>query len=98
MYCDLREVYWWDDMKKDIAAFMTKCPNCQYVKFEHPKFGGLSQTISIPTSERSRSYDEVSLFYSRQGFYLEKDHAKLYLRYIVRLHGVPLSVIYDRGT
>ncbi|WMV46288.1 hypothetical protein MTR67_039673 [Solanum verrucosum] len=29
MYCDLREVYWWNSMKKGIAEFIAKCPNCQ---------------------------------------------------------------------
>ena len=32
MYCDLREVYWWDGLKKDIAEFVSKCQNCQQVK------------------------------------------------------------------
>ncbi|WMV54497.1 hypothetical protein MTR67_047882 [Solanum verrucosum] len=35
MYHDLREVYWWDEMKKNIAKFLAKCPNCQHVKVEH---------------------------------------------------------------
>ena len=29
MYCDLREVYWWNGMKRDIADFVSKCPNFQ---------------------------------------------------------------------
>ncbi len=49
MYCDLREIYWWNGMKKDIAGFVAKCPNFQQVKVEHQKPGGLSQDISIPT-------------------------------------------------
>ena len=32
MYQDLREVYWWDDLKRDIAEFVAKFPNCQQVK------------------------------------------------------------------
>ncbi|WMV37549.1 hypothetical protein MTR67_030934 [Solanum verrucosum] len=28
MYRDLREVYWWSSMKKGIAEFVAKCPNC----------------------------------------------------------------------
>ncbi|WMV46373.1 hypothetical protein MTR67_039758, partial [Solanum verrucosum] len=32
MYRDLWEVYWWNGMKKDIAKFVAKCPNCQQVK------------------------------------------------------------------
>lgn len=36
-------------MKKDIAQFMAKCPNCQKVKVEHRNPRGLSQDIIIPT-------------------------------------------------
>ena len=35
MYRDLREVYWWNGMKSDIAYFVSKCFNCQQVKVEH---------------------------------------------------------------
>ena len=35
MYHGLREVYWWEGLKKDIAEFVAKCPNCQQVKAEH---------------------------------------------------------------
>ncbi|XP_070002489.1 uncharacterized protein [Nicotiana sylvestris] len=28
MYHDLKEVYWWNNMKKDVANFVAKCPNC----------------------------------------------------------------------
>ncbi|WMV25733.1 hypothetical protein MTR67_019118 [Solanum verrucosum] len=43
------EIYWWNGMKKDIAGFVAKCPNCQQVKVEHQKPRVLSQDISIPT-------------------------------------------------
>ena len=29
MYHDLKKIYWWDGMKKDIADYVAKCPNCQ---------------------------------------------------------------------
>ena len=32
MYHDLREVYSWNDMKRDIADFVSKCLNHQQVK------------------------------------------------------------------
>ena len=35
MYRDLREAYWWDDMNKDIADIVSKCPTCHQVKVEH---------------------------------------------------------------
>ena len=42
-YHDLREVYWWDDLKRDIEEFVVKCPNAQQVKAKHIKPGGLTQ-------------------------------------------------------
>ena len=48
MYHDLREIYWWKGLKRDIAEFVAKCPNCQQVKVEHLKSGGLLQEIKIP--------------------------------------------------
>ena len=49
MYHDLKLVYWWDGMKRDIAEFVAQCPNCQQVKAEHQKPGGLLQAMEIPT-------------------------------------------------
>ncbi|WMV14167.1 hypothetical protein MTR67_007552 [Solanum verrucosum] len=48
MYRDLREVYWWNGIKKDIAEFVAKCLNCQQVKVEHQRPGGLAQNIELP--------------------------------------------------
>ncbi|KAH0733004.1 hypothetical protein KY289_004192 [Solanum tuberosum] len=48
MYRDLREVYWWSSMKKGIAEFVAQCSNCQQVKVEHQRPGGMAQNIEIP--------------------------------------------------
>ena len=45
MYHDLREAFWWENFKKDIAKFIAKCRNCKQVKVEHQKPGGLLQEI-----------------------------------------------------
>ena len=47
MYHDLKQIYWWDGMKKDIADYVAKSPNCQQVKAEHLKRGGLTQILSF---------------------------------------------------
>ncbi|WMV08025.1 hypothetical protein MTR67_001410 [Solanum verrucosum] len=47
MYRDLREVYWWNSMKKGIAKFVAKCQNCEQVKVEHQRLGGLAQNIEL---------------------------------------------------
>ena len=35
MYKNLREVYWWNGLKKGIVEFVGKCTNCQQFKIEH---------------------------------------------------------------
>ena len=49
MYPYLKKIYWWDDMNKDIAEYVAKCPNCQKVKTENLKPSGLTQIIEVPT-------------------------------------------------
>ncbi|XP_070017450.1 uncharacterized protein [Nicotiana sylvestris] len=44
----LREIYWCNNMKKDVADFVAKSSNCQQVKTEHQRPGGLAQSIEIP--------------------------------------------------
>ena len=47
MYHNLKQIYWWDGMKKDIAEYVAKCPKCQQVKAEHLKPSGFTQTIEV---------------------------------------------------
>ncbi|GJR95233.1 putative nucleotidyltransferase, ribonuclease H [Tanacetum coccineum] len=43
MYHDLRKLYWWPNMKADIATYVSKCLTCAKVKAEHQKPSGLLQ-------------------------------------------------------
>ncbi|XP_070035369.1 uncharacterized protein, partial [Nicotiana tomentosiformis] len=43
MYHDVKEQYWWDNMKKSIAEFVAQCPNCQQVKID----GQAERTIQM---------------------------------------------------
>ncbi|GKG36307.1 putative reverse transcriptase domain-containing protein, partial [Tanacetum coccineum] len=45
MYHDL---YWWPNMKADIATYVSKCLTCAKVKTEHQKPSGLLQQPEIP--------------------------------------------------
>ncbi|KAI3819573.1 hypothetical protein L1987_13414 [Smallanthus sonchifolius] len=48
MYKDLKELYWWPNMKGDIATYVSKCLTCLKVKDEHQKPSGLLQQPEIP--------------------------------------------------
>ncbi|GJW71693.1 putative reverse transcriptase domain-containing protein [Tanacetum coccineum] len=48
MYYDLRDLYWWPGMKKDIALYVSKCLTCSKVKAEHQRPSGLLQQPEIP--------------------------------------------------
>ena len=43
MYHDLKDTYWWNGMKRDIADFVSKCLTCQQVKLEHQRPSRLLQ-------------------------------------------------------
>ncbi|GJR19713.1 putative reverse transcriptase domain-containing protein [Tanacetum coccineum] len=48
MYHDLRDMYWWPGMKRDIAIYVSKCLTCAKVKAEHQRPSGLLQQPEIP--------------------------------------------------
>ncbi|XP_059279087.1 uncharacterized protein LOC132033204 [Lycium ferocissimum] len=48
MYPDLRQHYWWGRIKRDIVEFVAQFLNCQQVKYEHKRRGGMTQRIPIP--------------------------------------------------
>ena len=35
MYQDVKGMYWWNGIKKDVAQYVASCLTCQQVKFEH---------------------------------------------------------------
>ncbi|GKE49104.1 putative reverse transcriptase domain-containing protein [Tanacetum coccineum] len=47
MYQDLKQLYWWPNMKADIATYVSKCLTCAKVKAEHQKPSGLLQQPKI---------------------------------------------------
>ncbi|KAG8501155.1 hypothetical protein CXB51_003247 [Gossypium anomalum] len=120
MYNDLKKMYWWNGMKRDISEFVSKCLICQQVKAEHQVPSGLLQSNMVPEWKWDRiTMDFVSglpltpgkkdaiwvivdrLTKSAHFIPVRTDYslnklADLYIREIVRLHGIRLSIISDR--
>ncbi|TYK28809.1 ty3-gypsy retrotransposon protein [Cucumis melo var. makuwa] len=120
MYQDLKQVYWWRNMKREMAEFVSKCLVCQQVKAPKKKPAGLLQPLSVPEWK----WENVSMDFitglprTLRGFtviwvvvdrltksvhfvpgnstYTASKWAQLYMSKIVRLHGVPVSIVSDR--
>ncbi|GJU29340.1 putative reverse transcriptase domain-containing protein [Tanacetum coccineum] len=48
MYQDLKKLYWWPNMKAEIATYVSKCLTCAKVKAEYQKPSGLLVQPEIP--------------------------------------------------
>ncbi|KAI5649734.1 hypothetical protein M9H77_35739 [Catharanthus roseus] len=48
MYKDLKQKFWWNGMKREIAEYVAACLTCQRVKAEHQKSAGLLQPLPVP--------------------------------------------------
>jgi hypothetical protein len=57
MYRDLRENFWWSNLKGEIAEYVCGCDTCQRIKASHLKTAGQMQSLSIPTWK----WDDISM-------------------------------------
>jgi hypothetical protein len=49
MYHDLRSLYWWSRMKREIAKYVSECDTYQRIKASHLKVVGTLQPLPIPS-------------------------------------------------
>nr|GEY75236.1 reverse transcriptase domain-containing protein [Tanacetum cinerariifolium] len=90
MYYDLRDLYWWPGMKKNIAEYVSRCLTCSKIKAEHQKPSGLLQQPKIPEFSKSAHFLAI-----REYFKIER-LARIYINETVARHGVLVSIILDR--
>ncbi|XP_075101666.1 uncharacterized protein LOC107762358 [Nicotiana tabacum] len=50
MYHYLKEIYWWNDMKQNVADFVAKCPNCQQKFIGEPSHVVPTEIIGVKDS------------------------------------------------
>ncbi|GKC11938.1 putative reverse transcriptase domain-containing protein [Tanacetum coccineum] len=92
MYYDLRDMYWWPGIKRDIATYVSECLTYAKVKAEHQRPSSLLQQPEIPEWKLTKSAHFLTM---REDYSTER-LAKLYIDEIVTRHGVPVSIISDR--
>jgi hypothetical protein len=122
MYMDLKELFWWNNMKREIAKFVSECHTCQRVKAEHQSPAGLMQPLDIPewkweeigmdfitglpltTKKKDMIWVIVDRLTKSAHFLAvnQKDSGEklvnLYVQEIVSKHGVPKTIVSDRGS
>ncbi|GJW74992.1 putative reverse transcriptase domain-containing protein [Tanacetum coccineum] len=49
IYQDMKKLYWWSNIKADIATYVSKCLTCAKVKAEHQRPSGLSFQKALGT-------------------------------------------------
>nr|GEU31176.1 putative reverse transcriptase domain-containing protein [Tanacetum cinerariifolium] len=60
MYQDMKKLYWWPNMKADIATYVSKCLTCAKVKAEHQRPSGLLIKQRIQAArDRQKSYVDL---------------------------------------
>ncbi|KAA0051054.1 pol protein [Cucumis melo var. makuwa] len=120
MYQDLRSVYWWRVMKREVADFVSRCLVCQQVKAPRQCLAGLLQPLSVSgwkwesvsmdfitgLPKTLKGYTVIWVVVDRltksahfvpgKSTYTASKWGQLYMTEIVRLHGVPVSIISDR--
>jgi hypothetical protein len=122
MYQDLKQNFWWSNMKVDIVKYVAECDTCHRMKASHLKSAGVLQPLSIPMWK----WDDISMdfivglpltagkndsiwvivdrltktahFIAVHTTYSVQQNAELYMDQIVHLHGIPNTIISDRGT
>ncbi|GKA53064.1 putative reverse transcriptase domain-containing protein [Tanacetum coccineum] len=88
MYQDMKKLYWWPNMKADIATYVNKCLTCAKL----PKTSQGYDTIWVIVDRLTKSAIFTPM---RETNPLDK-LARLYLKEVVTRHGIPVSIICDR--
>jgi hypothetical protein len=57
MYQDLKQNFWWSNMKVDIAKYVAECDTCHRMKASHLKSAGVLQPLSVPMWK----WDDISM-------------------------------------
>jgi IS30 family transposase len=104
MYRDLRENSWWSNMKGEIAEYVSMQP----LSIPAWKWDDISMDFIVGLPLTPRKHDSIWVIVDRltktadfipvHTTYSAERYAEIYIDLIVRLHGVPKTILSDRGT
>ncbi|XP_019235971.1 PREDICTED: uncharacterized protein LOC109216280 [Nicotiana attenuata] len=66
MYLDLKELYWWKGMKKQVADHVAKCLNWQQVKAEHQRPDRLTKSAHFLPVKMTDFAEQYSQLYIKE--------------------------------
>ncbi|GKE00499.1 putative reverse transcriptase domain-containing protein [Tanacetum coccineum] len=99
MYHDLKKLYWWPNMKLEIATYVSKCLTYSKVKAKHQKPSSLLTStgqdmiwLIIDRLTKSAHFLPMKETYSMEKL------TRQYLKEVVSRHEVPVSIISDRDS
>ncbi|GJR79528.1 retrotransposon protein, putative, ty3-gypsy subclass [Tanacetum coccineum] len=95
MYWDLKQNFWWNGRKKDVAEFVSKCLICQHENITMDLVTGLPKTLRKNDSiwvvvDRLTKSTHFLAIHER---YFAGKLAEIFQKEIVRVHGTPVSLI-----
>ncbi|GKE04651.1 putative reverse transcriptase domain-containing protein, partial [Tanacetum coccineum] len=90
MYQDMKKLYWWPNMKANIATYVSKCLACAKL----PKSSQGYDTIWVIVNQLTNSAIFVPM---KETDPIEK-LARMYLKEVVKRHRIPVSIICDRDS
>ncbi|GKD87105.1 putative reverse transcriptase domain-containing protein [Tanacetum coccineum] len=66
MYQDMKKLYWWPNMKADIATYVSKCLTCAKVKAEHQRPSSLLVQPEIPQWKETDLMERLTRMYLKK--------------------------------
>ncbi|GKA35433.1 putative reverse transcriptase domain-containing protein, partial [Tanacetum coccineum] len=90
MYQDLKKLYWWPNMKAEIATYVSKCLTCTKVKAEYQKPSGILVQLVIPVWK----WENITMDFVTKLPKTSTGQDTIWE--VVSRHGVPVSIISDQ--
>ncbi|GAU48050.1 hypothetical protein TSUD_404850 [Trifolium subterraneum] len=96
MYQDLKKLFWWPRMKKEIAEYVYACLKWDSIAMDFvgglPKTAKGNEVIWVVVDRLTMSAHFIAI---KIGTLVPK-LAEIYVEQIIRLHGIPSSIVSDR--